>query len=433
MATAVIMPKQGQSVESCIITKWHKKQGDKIKKGDILFSYETDKASFDEEAKTEGTLLAVFFEEGDDVECLLNVCVIGDEGEDYTEFMPQNKDMAAQPQEQKEQAPSEAPQPVLEQAPAQKDGFIKISPRARALADKSGADIRFAVPSGANERVMERDVQNVIEQGKLVTSAAAEQYAQMQPISGTGIGGRVVTADLTETVAEKLPIAEFKEVKLSNIRRIIAKTMHDSLANSAQLTLNTSFDASGILSLRKKLKENAEQLGLPNITINDFITFAVSRVLVRYKDLNAHFQDDTIKQFTNANIGIACDTERGLMVPTLFGANLLSLAEIASKSKALTTACKEGTINPDLLSGATFTITNLGTLGVESFTPVINPPQTGILGVCGITERTKNGVSYPAMGLSITFDHRAIDGAPCARFMQELTQALENFSLALMA
>jgi pyruvate dehydrogenase E2 component (dihydrolipoamide acetyltransferase) len=119
------------------------------------------------------------------------------------------------------------------------------------------------------------------------------------------------------------------------------------------------------------------------------------------------------------------------MVPTLYNANLLSLPEIAVQTKDLTSACKAGTINPDLLTGGTFTITNLGTLGVESFTPVINPPQTGILGVCSITERTKNGATYPAMGLSITFDHRAVDGAPCARFLQDVAWKLENFSLTI--
>jgi pyruvate dehydrogenase E2 component (dihydrolipoamide acetyltransferase) len=119
------------------------------------------------------------------------------------------------------------------------------------------------------------------------------------------------------------------------------------------------------------------------------------------------------------------------MVPTLFNADKLSLSEISVKSKELTSACREGTINPDLLTGGTFTVTNLGTLGVESFTPVLNPPQTGILGVCGITERTRNDVPYPAMGLSLTFDHRAVDGAPSARFLQEVVKKLENFSLTL--
>ncbi len=437
MATAVIMPKQGQSVESCIITKWHKKPGDKVKTGDILFSYETDKASFEEEAKEEGTLLAVFFEEGDDVECLLNVCVIGEEGEDYSQFAPKTGEeeeaSPAQPEQKEEPAAAQAAYAAsVEQTP--QTGEVKISPRAKNLAAKTGADIRFAQPTGASGRIIERDIQKVIEQGRLVTPAAAAEYTGMQAVEGTGIGGRVTTADLSAPAAA-MPMqpseAPFEEVKLSNIRKIIAKSMHQSLAQSAQLTLNTTFDASDIIEFRKKLKEKVEELGLPKITINDIIVYVVSRALLNHKELNAHFLGDTMRLFSGVHVGIACDTPRGLMVPTLFNADKLSLSEISVKSKELTSACREGTINPDLLTGGTFTVTNLGTLGVESFTPVLNPPQTGILGVCGITERTRNDVPYPAMGLSLTFDHRAVDGAPSARFLQEVVKKLENFSLTL--
>ncbi|MDR0406002.1 MAG: 2-oxo acid dehydrogenase subunit E2 [Clostridiales bacterium] len=440
MATPVIMPKQGQSVESCIITQWNKKVGDKVSAGEVLFAYETDKASFEEESPVEGTLLAVFFEEGDDVECLLNVCVIGAEGEEFSQFAPTDgAEAAAAVQTTEPQAPE--PQAAeLTAQPAQQGGFMKISPRAKNLAEKSGADLRFAQPSGPNGRMIARDVEAVIAQGKTATPAAREQYALTEtPLQGSGLGGRVTTADLTapvlsgsaEAVSSYTAETPYEEVKLSNIRKLIAKSMHASLANSAQLTLNSSFDAAEILAFRKKLKAGAEALRLPNITLNDIIVYAVSRALRNHKELNAHFTGDTTRLFRAANVGIACDTPRGLMVPTLFHADALSLAEIAKQSKALTNACKEGTISPDLLTGGTFTITNLGTLGVESFTPVLNPPQTGILGVCGITERTKNGAAYPAMGLSLTFDHRAVDGAPAARFLQEVAASLENFSLTL--
>ena len=444
MATPIIMPKQGQSVESCIITKWHKNVGEAVSEGDMLFSYETDKASFDEEAKTSGTLLAVFFEEGDDVECLLNVCVIGSEGEDTSQFAPNGAAPADEAPTANEPAEKQAV-PIAEQTePIQRsdggmDGdILKISPRARNLAERSGADVSFAQPTGANGRIIERDVQNVIAQGKVVTSGARDEYQQLSAaVEGTGLGGRVTTADLmakplaptANVPASSLP--EFEEVKLPNIRKLIAKSMQASLANSAQLTLNSSFDATDILAFRKKLKENAEALGLPNITLNDIIIYAVSRALVKHTDVNSYFMGETMKKFNTANVGVACDTPRGLMVPTMFGADMLSLSDISAQSKALTTACKEGTISPDMLTGGTFTISNLGTLGVESFTPVLKPPQTGILGVCGLIERTKNGVPYKAMGLSLTFDHRAIDGADAARFLQTVVKSLENFSLML--
>ena len=228
---------------------------------------------------------------------------------------------------------------------------------------------------------------------------------------------------------------EYEEVKLSNIRKVIARTMHSSLSEMAQLTLNTSFDATEIINLRKKLKANAEKMGLTNITLNDILLYAVSRVLLMHKAINAHFTGETIRYFSNVHMGVAVDTERGLMVPTLFNANKKSLNDIAIETKELAQACQKGTINPDYLQGGTFTVTNLGALGIESFTPVINPPQTAILGVNTTEQRIRevDGTiqSYTAMSLSLTFDHRAVDGAPAARFLKGLTQALENFNVLL--
>jgi pyruvate dehydrogenase E2 component (dihydrolipoamide acetyltransferase) len=233
--------------------------------------------------------------------------------------------------------------------------------------------------------------------------------------------------------------------KHTNIRKVIARSMQASLATMAQLTLNSSFDASDILALRSRLKKAAaDGLGAGQgfalaetvPTINDIILYAVSRVLSRHPACNAHYDEEKLTYFRHAHLGIAVDTPRGLMVPTLFQADLLTLAAIARQARELAASCQKGTVNPDLLKGGTFTVTNLGTLGIESFTPVINPPQTCILGVNTIITRVREqgGVlsSYPAMGLSLTFDHRAVDGAPAARFLKDLVQVLENFSLVLM-
>jgi pyruvate dehydrogenase E2 component (dihydrolipoamide acetyltransferase) len=162
------------------------------------------------------------------------------------------------------------------------------------------------------------------------------------------------------------------------------------------------------------------------------VLFAVSRVILNHKDLNAHWLDDVMRIFDNVNLGIAVDTERGLMVPTLMAAETMTLNELSANAKALIKETQSGSISPDKLSGGTFTVTNLGSLGVESFTPVINPPQVAILGVCAITQRIKaDGSVYPAMGLSLTFDHRALDGAPAAKFMKALCDNLANFNLLL--
>ena len=443
MATVVIMPRQGQSVESCIITAFNKKVGDSVEKGDILFSYETDKSSFDEPAPEAGKILAIFREEGDDVPCLENVLVIGNDGEDVSAFAPSaSADAAPAAEAPAAQAPvAEAAAPAVEAAPiAATQGVGSISPRARLLAEKTNADLLKAVPTGPNGRIIERDVQKLVDMGLTVSAAAKAGYSA--PVEGSGINGKVVLGDLnapaaapaTEEVAAPAAPA-YEDVKLSNVRRVIAKSMHASLSNMAQLTLNTSFDATKLMEFRSSLKAGAEKMGLANITLNDMILFAVSRVILNHKDLNAHYLDDVIRYFNTVNIGIAVDTNRGLLVPTLFGAEKLSLNELSAKAKAVITEAQSGTINPDKLQGGTFTVTNLGSLGIDSFTPVINPPQTGILGVDTITKRIKEvdgeDVTYPAMGLSLTFDHRALDGAPAAKFLKELCFALENFDLLL--
>ncbi len=473
MATPVIMPKQGQSVESCIISKWHKKKGDQVSKGDILFSYETDKASFEEESPEEGILLDIFFEEDDDVPVLLNVCVIGQEGESAEEFNP-NKSKGAESEAEVEASPAEestsqaaetqaAIQTQAEVAPLNA-AEVKISPRARNLAEKLGLDVRYAAPTGPYGRIIEQDILTLRDSGPVMTPAAQAVATAGAPsgVTGTGLGGRITTSDLQAPAQEPAAIVAttstvsaspagqpgdtsanwlvtdpgYEEVRTPNIRKVIGKAMHQSLSTTAQLTLNATFDATDLLAFRKKLKADKDRLGLENITINDMILYAVSRTLLNHKDLNAHFLENTVRYFHNVNLGNAVDTERGLMVPTIFGADTLSLNEISRRAKQLANECKSGSINPDLLRNGSFTITNLGTLDIESFTPVLNPPQTGILGVNNIVQRAREVdgevVFYPAMGLSLTFDHRAIDGAPAARFLKELKTNLENFSILLV-
>ncbi len=434
MATLVIMPRQGQSVESCVITEWKKKKGDAVAEGDVLFSYETDKSSFDEPATVSGTLLEVFAEDGDDVPCLDPVCIIGEAGEDISALMPKANaeekaaEAAAPAEEKKEEVKKE--EVVVATASADKDGMMKISPRAKSLANKTYADLSQATPTGPNGRIIERDVNRLLDNGQRLTP---EQYETFMK-TGIAPNAQVEEAPAAAAVAAA-PVAEYEDVKLSNVRKVIAKSMHESLSTMAQLTLNASFDATQIMQYRALLKKNAEGMGLNNITFNDMVLFAVAKTLKNHKDCNAHFLGDKMRYFNNVNLGIAVDTERGLLVPTVFNADKMSLNELSANAKVVIKAAQGGSISPDLLSGGTFTVTNLGAMGIESFTPVINPPQTCILGVCNITKKVKevNGqpVFYDAMGLSLTFDHRALDGAPAARFLKELCTNLENFNLLM--
>lgn len=433
MAVGVIMPRQGQSVESCII-EWKVKEGDKVSTGDILFAYETDKASFEEESQVSGTVLKLLVEDGDDVPCLQNVCVIGEEGDDISEFAAEDANEA---EETKQETVISKVQEVKPVVTAKSGDEMKISPRAKGIAERQNLDLSKAEATGPNGRIIERDVAVLADKGYKVTGAAAQEYQGGK--EGTGIGGAVTTGDLSAVQAaaavQAIPQAEYTDVKLSGVRKAIAKAMHASLSEMAQLTLNASFDATSIMAYRSKIKANMEKMSLPNITLNDIVMYAATRTLKNHADVNAHYLGDKIRQFSSVNIGMAVDTDRGLLVPTVFGADSMSLAEISAKTKELAKTAQSGSISPDLLTGGTFTVTNLGALGVESFTPVINPPQTCILGVCNITYKQKKVgnefVTYPAMGLSLTFDHRAIDGAPAARFLKELCDALENFDVML--
>ena len=442
MAKPVIMPRLGQSVESCIIAHWIKNKGDNVKKGEVLLSYETDKAAFDLEAEDEGKLLEIFYNEGDEVPVLGNLAVIGTEGESFDEFRPRGTVKTKIPES------TELQKPVLDQQGSSQEthltshetgpkpgGEIIISPRARKLADKLGVFFNNINGTGPGGRIIERDIQAAaINRPRLTpTSQQIVSETNLPPAaSGSGFGGRITEKDLS---AESRLSADFEVVKLSNVRKLIAKGMYNSLQNSAQLTHHMSADARNILGLREEVKAKIqEKLISENITLNDMVCFAVINALKQYPDVNAHFLGDSLKLFKSVHLGFAVDTERGLIVPVLRNADKLSLFGLSAQLKELATKAKAGNIDPGLISAeaATFTVSNLGAYGVEMFTPVINLPQLGILGVNTIISRPAdlgNGVFgfVPYIGLSLTYNHQAIDGGPASLFLKAIKTEIENF------
>ena len=437
------MPKQGQSVETCIITALKKNVGDKVAVGEILFSYETDKASFDEESKFEGTVLAVFCAEGDEVPVLSNMMVIGAEGEDISAFAS-----AAAPAA--EEAPAESAQARVQEsaaAPAEtpaaggKTGG-PVSPRARKLAAEKGVNLDTVAGTGPYGRIIERDVQAAAP-AKIsgLAKAMMAEGGKVTPASGTGLAGTVKGSDLKVWQANHTDIAgegeAFEIVKMSNMRKLIAKSMYNSLQNSAQLTHMLGADARKIQALRKKAKKAFEEGRIDaNITINDFVCFAVIKALQKFPNVNSHCLGDAMRLFKTVNLGIAVDTERGLMVPSVASAENLNIAGLSKCLKKVADDCKKGCCNPDLLSSeaASFTVSNLGGFGVEWFTPIINVPQSAILGVGTIVPRPKDlgGGVYafvPYMGLSLTYDHRAIDGGEATRFLKQVATEIENLDI----
>lgn len=408
MATPVIMPRQGQSVETCIITGWLKKKGDTVKKGDILFTYETDKASFETEAPEDGTLLDIFYQEGDEVPVLVNIAVIGNPGEDTTVFRTGNN---------QETAPAPIPQKEI---PLQKQPVfnekVKISPRARLISEKLGINLTGIIGTGPNGRIIVRDIENVAEDISS-TSGSTDVVNTPLPSAGSLFSNR-----------------DFEVKKLSNVRKIIARAMHESLTNAAQLTHHMSADVRKLQALRSKIKSDLEKGGTLNITLNDMVCFAVIRALEKFPEVNSHFLGDSIKTFKKINLGVAVDTSRGLMVPVIENAGDLTLKGLANRLHEAADQCRKGNINPELLSSAngSFTVSNLGNYGVEMFTPILNLPQVAILGVNTITYRPAdlgNGIIgfVPVIGLSLTYDHRALDGGQASLFLKEIKTQIENF------
>ncbi len=428
-----MMPRQGQSVESCVLVDWLVSRGDEVKEGQVLANIETDKAVFELESPAAGTIVDLFFEEGDDIPVLINIGAIGSQGEDVDDLRPDPTTLAAaQTETQTTEAPSSSALPAPSSgatAPPAAGGGGGISPRARNAAARGGVNVNTLAGTGPGGRIIERDVLNAAANMPHMNRAAAEAASQgmTAPAQGSGPGGMVLARDL------KAPAEGAVGKPLSGIRKLIAGRMHQSLATTAQLTLHMSFNATAIMTCRAHVKEKGKSLGLPNITINDILAYNTVKTLVEFPEMNAHFLGNRIAQYPDVNMGIATDTERGLMVPVVHGANNLSLAEFSVKAKQILKDAQAASINPDLLSGGTFTITNMGMLGIEKFTPILNAPEVGILGVgCPHLQpvmRDGEVTHIQAITLSLTIDHQAVDGAPGARFLKELCMALETFEL----
>lgn len=447
MAVVIVMPKQGQSVESCIITEILKKKGDAVKKGDILFTYETDKASFEEESPADGVVLECLYNDGDEVLVLENMMVIGQPGEEYTALIGG----AAPALHEAEMPESTAAKSdtKIESSTTEPETLRKveglgygnnISPRAKNLASLEVVNISHIEGTGPKGRIIERDIQAVLEnQPKLTPLArkiATEEGIQPQG-TGSGLAGTAKSTDLLPPPTNETYGVDYNDKKISNMRKIIAKSMHASLQNSAQLTHHLGADARRILELRKQVKA-AMELGkiTTNITLNDMVCFAVIKALKKFPNVNSHFLGDTMRLFSKIHLALAVDTDRGLMVPVVRNADDMSISGLASQFKEIANACRKGSINPELLSAeaGTFTVSNLGNYGVEMFTPVINLPQTAILGVNTIIPRPKDlgdGVYafVPYIGLSLTYDHRALDGGEATRFVKQIAVEIENLEL----
>jgi len=461
MAQQIILPRQGQSVETCLILNWRKQEGEEVGEGEVLVEVETDKAAFEVESTAAGTLLKILRQEGEDVPVLSPLAIVGQPGDDISGLVGAAElAAAAAPAEgfpaQGSPAGKEPGAPAAPPAPAGlSGGKVAISPRARRAAEKNGLkpeQILTVLPenrgSGPRGRILERDVRQALSQvGAQAETAAAAPAAAAAAVPGAPAGPAPAAAHAAApagaapaAAAAPPSVRDFpgpvREVPVKGVRKLIAERMHASLQASAQYTLHASAAAESLLAYRQKLKASAEELGLQSITINDLLNYAVTRVLLRFPAVNSHFVGDKSLLFERVHLAVAVDTQRGLMVPVIRNASLLTLKQITAEAARLRRACLENTITPDELNGGTFTVSNMGTLGIEGFTPVLNPPQVAILGVGSIqlkpVEREGEVVFQRFMSLSLTANHQILDGAPAAVFLNELCRALESFELLLV-
>ena len=412
MATPVEVPKLGNTVEECLIAKWRKHKGEQVSAGEVVAEIETDKATFEVTAPADGTILETFFDEGALVPVFTNLFVIGAVGESVDAFRPKG---AVAVTEAASAAAPEAPK-VDRPAPAASSG--PLSPRARRFAAEHDFHPASVTGSGPAGRVLEGDLRQQYYESPRVSSLANKRIEEGMEIGGegSGTGGMVLSSDLVPPAT-----------RVSGIRATIGRRMRESLATTAQYTLHTSANAGGLLLLRAKIKAST---GVPDININDLVTFCAIQALLDVPDVNVEFIDGKVHKHREVHIGFACDTPRGLMVPVVRDAHTLTAGQLSVKMKELTAQAVKGTVSPDDLSGGTFTVSNLGGLGIESFTPVLNPPQVAILGVDSIQlkpVRREGRIEFiDAIGLSITFDHQVIDGAPGARFLKVVKEKIEN-------
>jgi len=422
MATPVEAPKLGNTVEECLVAKWLKRKGDPVSAGETVVEIETDKATFEVVAPVAGTLIETFFAEGALAPVFTNLFVIGEPGENAEPFrskpaVPAAPEPGSQSGEPGYPLPSRVrlPSSVQVEKPVRQGSF---SPRARRFAEDHGFHPESLAGSGPGGRVLEEDLRKLYYSSPRLSSVARKRTEEGAEIrgEGSGAGGMVLASDLGPPPSP-----------LSGIRKKIALRMRESLAATAQYTLHSSADASGLLALRKRVKSTP---GATDITIGDMAAFCAVQALLEFPALNAELIGGRIYQHAEVHLGFACDAPRGLLVPVVRNAARLTLSELARGMHELAAQAVAGTISIDDMSGATFTISNLGGLGIESFTPLLTPPQVAILGVDAIqlkpVRREGSVVFVDSIGFSLTCDHQVIDGAPGARFLQALKAKIEN-------
>ena len=453
MAQEVLMPKLGLTMTEGTIEEWKYKEGDSVKKGDILFSVATDKLTNDVEAEADGVLLKILLPEGETAPCKAVIAYIGEAGEVIAEGGASAESTAAQ-------APASSAAAVPAKAPAAtRDPGTPVlaSPAAKKLAKEKGVDLALVAGTGPKGRITLEDVEAYLTAPKadepaaeVKTSPLAAKIAEELGVDVSKIqtDGRVMKADVLAAAgvctaapaAEAAPAISASDndeppVKVNPLRRSIAANMANSWHTSPRVTYTFAVDVTAMKALRAKLKDSLKEQGI-KLTYNHILMKVVAKALMEFPDVNASFADNMLTRHKHVNMGLAVAKGDGLIVPNVKNADSKSLAEIAKETEALIEATRSGKIDMKDMTGGTFTISSLGPYGVRSFSPIINQPELAILGVCDIVDTpiVCNGeiVIRPMMNLCLTADHCVVDGVMASKFMKRVVELLENLYLLLI-
>lgn len=399
MATEVKMPQLGLTMEEGTVTKWFKSEGDSVKAGEPIAEITTDKLTNEIDSEVDGVMLKIIAKVGEYIKVKGLLCVIGQPGETYQ--------VAESGPEVKEEQIIEAPVQEVQVEQTQRKGRIKISPFARKTADKLEIDYSNLMGSGPGGRIIQKDIIDASNR-KPEESIVAKVEEKMIPLDVELMDG-----DTSEP--------------LMGMRKVVAERMLRSYSQIPSVTQTMKIDVTKLVEFRKELNEGREN----RISINDFIMKAVAKALKENRDVLVSFGGDKIIKRAHINLGMAVALDEGLIVPVIRDADRLSITELSSQAKDLALRAREGTLNLDEYSGSTFTISNMGMMGIESFTPIINQPDGAILGACEIQselDMNDEGELYKkqVMRISMTFDHRLMDGAVAAKFKLSVKKLLEN-------
>ncbi|RAS79104.1 dihydrolipoamide acetyltransferase family protein [Priestia endophytica] len=396
MAVEVVMPKLGMAMKEGIISSWNKRVGDKVTKGEPVASINSEKIEMEVEAPSDGVLLDIKVEEEEGVPPGTVICYIGEPNEQIVQKKEKETNRLSLSSSKEEVAATVA----IEERPIKKNR-LKISPVAKKIALASGLDIDTIQGSGPGGRITKADVEKELKkQGEKEDENREEARGEQT----------------------KIPLA--------GMRKVIAERMQSSLLNSAQLTITMKADVTNLVKLREEAKQFFEKRGEEKLSLNDFIVRATVLALGKHREMNSSYDEDGIIYHEGVHVGIAVAIKDGLLVPVVRNAEKLSLVETATTIRKLSSSVRRGEMDGIEMTGSTFTVTNLGTYGVEFFTPILNPPETGILGVGAIEQvpmyKGAELQKCSMLPLSLTFDHRVVDGAPAAEFLQTIRGYLED-------